>query len=67
MGDVPVLSVFFKKPLTQTDRCAGALSCRKNCLFSIFQDFCFWPHPQGDEGCQFTFLHSQFYIMQRFL
>jgi len=48
---IKVVSIVFKKSLTETDRCAGALSWRKNSLFSIFMDFCFWSHPQGDEGC----------------
>ena len=39
-----VVALFFvKKPLTKTDRCAGALSCRRNQLLAPHFSECFLP------------------------
>jgi hypothetical protein len=57
-GYSSVATLFFpSKSLTKTNRCAGALSWRRNKQFvSIFRGVAFWQHPQGDKWCHIHIL-----------
>ena len=60
-GCSSVVMLFFlrnpwPKPTGVLEHCRDG---ETNCWFSIFLGVSFWPHPWGDEGCQFTVLYSE--------
>jgi ABC-type nickel/cobalt efflux system permease component RcnA len=63
MGEAPVLSHYsllrnhWTKQISVWDHCHEG---ETNGSFSILRGVSFWPHPKSGEGCQFSFLNSQF-------